>query len=693
MFAENKSNLIYKTFVFIIISVVFAVLSYKLKINCIYRKEMFFYREIFLTSLYGFFCCNLFIGIRKVFNFIFKKRIIFGFILFFVLVILKINFSSIPELNNYIQPGSGSQMITPIFGSSKSIRSDEWAIDTLKHFTYQFTDGKTNHLIMATEFSDLCSSGLQLSLSLLAKPFHIGYYFLPTDYALSFLWCGILIFSFLATLELFLIMTERNKIYSVLGACLTIFSSFFLWWSIVVEITYGIGAVVFLYYFIQSQKTFKKVLFGFLISVFGSAFICELYPAWMVPFGYVFLGIALWIIISNFNSIKSFCKSHWFIFAFVVALALLIAFFYYRNKSQYIKTITQTVYPGKRQESGEYSLYKLFLYPTSLKFPFDYKNINTSEYGTFITFFPLPVIMSVFAMIKAKNKDTLSIILLCISTVYIVYCSIGLPSFLAKILLLSYSTAFRLVDVLGFTQLLLLIRSLYLFKKHKISFPKIAGFLLITAIILLTYFINKTEFKDYISEWLLLGILLGLFAIAYIILSFKNEKFKEYSIILLAMVTAGVNLYILPINATADVVYSKPAANAAMELSKESPNANWITLNQWVDANFYAACGVKVLNSNNYMPNLKMWESLFGKKYEDIYNRYSNLIISLTDDNSYPELLQPDLINLHLNFNDLKNLKIGYIATHEDLIIPSKYNIFSYCIYNENGVRFYQLTY
>ena len=682
--------------VFACANLLFLYLIYILYDVCSNRPFLFVYRTGLVCIAYTFVMLHLFCDIKKLYDFIFRYRIAIGVGVFLLLVISKINFSSIGMWNTYIQPGSGSDFNTPVFGSPKPIRSDEWAIGTPKLFTYQYFAGeKINDIIMASPHSNLSASGLQFSLSMLAKPFNIGYYFLGPEYGLSIFWCGMLVFELLMYFEFFLVFSNQKKLLSLMGSFLVTFSSFNLWWSFASAITYGASAVLFIYYFFSSSSIIKRVLFAFLVAVFGAAFVGNLYPAWLVPLGYLYLGIIIWCLIKNYEKIKKLRWFDWLICVVGVFFAFCIIFACLYNQRDYTEAITNTVYPGEREDTGWYSLYKLFLYPVSLKFPFDHTSINTSENGTFFSFFPLPIILSVFSLIKTKKIDFLSIWLIILSIYYTIYCTIGLPYVVAKYTLLTYSTAWRVADILGYIQIILLIRSISTMREFDIFIPKWLAILVSAIIGLLTLKICYKYFSNYVGIQYLVIVIAFIIAVMFVCMAVRNKKvFISVSVVLSAVIVA-CGIYVLPIQRGIDVIYEKPAAIETQKIVKNDPDASWIAVDQWVEANFYAACGAKVINSNNYVPNMEMWLKLFPDgEYEDIYNRYSNMIISLTSEQSVPELIQADLIKLNLNFSELEKLDVKYIASKHEVIIPDEYTDISIeCIYVENGIYIYSLNY
>ena len=94
---------------------------------------------------------------------------------------------------------------------------------------------------------------------------------------------------------------------------------------------------------------------------FGS-FIVNLYPAWQVPLGYMFLAIGIWLIHENWSSIKQFTKRDWLLLIGALILCFGLVANYFLSMSEYIEVINNTAYPGARFDSGSYNLNKLFYY-------------------------------------------------------------------------------------------------------------------------------------------------------------------------------------------------------------------------------------------------------------------------------------------------------------------------------------------
>lgn len=86
-----------------------------------------------------------------------------------------------------------------------------------------------------------------------------------------------------------------------------------------------------------------------------------------MPLGYVYLAIIVWCFVKHLDQIKGFRVWDWVIFGLTVALALAIIATYMYNQSEYVAAVANTVYPGKREITGGFSLLHLFTYPAHLQ--------------------------------------------------------------------------------------------------------------------------------------------------------------------------------------------------------------------------------------------------------------------------------------------------------------------------------------
>lgn len=251
------------------------------------------------------------IPIKKMYSWLFEKRWVVAFFVLIFLTINRYHGDSISYYADAIQPGVGSASSYPIIGEERDIRSDEFIGTTPSILASGYGDepyGKYNEILRGTKSLNIIN-GVYLGYSTLAyAPWYFVYAILPVEYAFSFCWYTPIILCFLMSIELFYIISKKKKLLSVAGAFLVVFSSFYMWWTFSVRIAATAGTIVCLYYFIHCKENWKRVLLGGGTAICFANFIITLYPAWQVPFGYMYLAIGIWLVHDNWDKIKRFEK-------------------------------------------------------------------------------------------------------------------------------------------------------------------------------------------------------------------------------------------------------------------------------------------------------------------------------------------------------------------------------------------------
>ena len=192
---------------------------------------------------------------------------------------------------------------TEILGESKGIRSDEWAVNTPLSFSQNMDDEKTlpytSSIVRGTD-TDMYTviHAPVLDILTIGKPFTIGYLFGNTA-GLSFWWYGRLIALMLVSFEFCMIITNKKKLISLCGMLMISFAPAVQWWFsnfLPDLLIFGQLAIVMIVKFIEATNLKTKILTAIGFGISGVAYIFSFYPAWMIPFGYIFLAIFIWVI-------------------------------------------------------------------------------------------------------------------------------------------------------------------------------------------------------------------------------------------------------------------------------------------------------------------------------------------------------------------------------------------------------------
>jgi len=83
------------------------------------------------------------------------------------------------------------------------------------------------------------------------------------------------------------------------------------------------------------------------------------------------------------------------------------------------------------------------------------------------------------------------------------------------------------------------------------------------------------------------------------------------------------------------------------------------------------AQGLRAFNATNNYPDYGKWKVIDADgQWEEIYNRYAQVSVQLTDQQTNIELLSPDHIKVTLNVQKLLDLGIDYVVSRERIDFP-----------------------
>ena len=680
------------------------------------------YRTVILFCMAFFLLMHFIVKIKVFYDIVFKYRYAIAAAFLLLLIANKIHFSSVSMYDQYIQPGYGSEFVEPVFGQVRPIRSDEWLVSTPIELSAQFPPdpyGSINMIARGTATENM-PNGMAINLATLAFPMNIFYLF-GAEYGVSARWVGMLIMTFMVTFEFAYILSGKNRLLGVVGACLITFSPFFQWWSYVVFITAGMGALVCYYYFLNSGTLVKRILFAFGIVVFMSQFIVNLYPAWQVPVGYLYIGLAVWLTVDNLEKVKELKKRDYGIIGVAVIIIAAVVATYLHESREYIAGISNTIYPGVRRDNGggqgfldtmnrmiNGGVYS----PMSSRR--DFIDTNICEFGGMYTLFPLPILFVSYMMIRKRAIDLLSIILIAYTVFIGSYVLIGWPAWLSGITLMSNSASSRAIDVMLFAQVFLLIRAMSGFTAeteeepsdadrshnyaYKIAKRRKENIVLLSSIgtaLVMTYLVisfSRITFTTPLSTPFFIITFLGFAFVIYSL--FERQRSKGlFMAACLYMIIISISTLMLvhPVMRGLDAIYSKPLSEKVQELAHD-PDEKWISLNGIAGSSYLIANGASTISSVNFYPNLDLWYKLDPDRlYEYAYNRYAIVTVVLTEEKTSFELMHLDHLHVHFSVHDLEKAGVKYIDTPAPL---ENYSGIEFTLlYNEGDSRIYSVSY
>lgn len=640
---------------------------------------------------------------KSVFRTAFANRWWIALGVFIWYLIWGINFSNAGAFHYYIQPDLGGDLASPLFGKVRGIRSDEWLVNMPFSVSTDYAGyGKFNGILRGTMNDNLPATGLYFSYAALSDPLNFGYFLFGAKGGASFFWCGGMMLSIMLSLEFAYIISNKRKLMALLGVALIALSPFNLWWSVSTLLTGFMGILVCTYYCMQASSFFKRCIWMLGVAMSGAYFICQFYPAWQVPMVYILIPLFVWILVEHFEVLRSFHAKEWIAAVVAIVFMASIVLAYLAGIQNYTEAIMGTVYPGSRFETGGYALNKAYAFIQTFRLPFRDITVgsNNSEAGTFFALFPLPILIGAYVLIRQlvekfrdrnAKLDLLNALLLIPTLFLSVFCTVGIPDWLARITLMSYSPADRAVDWLCFVNLLLLIRLVSHRKEYKLPVPIAVGAVGLVVInsVLKSYTMCPGYLEDrYVLLIVPVAMVFGIGCFARI-----EDESRDRILALFAVVAIAVGLMVTPISSGLESLTEKPAAKKIQEISQADPDAKWIGYGNIISGQYLIANGASCITSTNYIPNMDLWRKLDPTGvYNDVYNRYSHISLNFVEGETSFRLLGSDHFALDLSYEDIEKTECRYIFSMGAVAEDSD-AIDLRLIYQESNAWIYEVVY
>ena len=635
----------------------------------------------------------------KVLDWIYKYRFIIAIAFIVIGVLFSLHGSSISLWNTVYNTGISENGI--LFGNWRTIRSDEWAVTTPLIFS-QFHNNfniYTNIIrgIASTEVFSLY--GLPaLNILEIFRPFHLGYLLFGFEKGLSFFWVARFISLFLVTFEFAMIITNKNKRLSLITAFMISLAPIVLWWfatnGVVEMFVFGQLALILLYKYMNTENFKSRILMLFFMMICAGGYIFVLYPAYQIPMFYVFLFLAIFILVENRKNCKITKKD---IISIIVMLLVFISLMIYAFSvaKETIITTLNTVYPGSRIENGGGAFRKYIDYLGNIFLPYKELGLKfpTVEEAAVFSLFPLGIISSIFYMVKNKKIDLFTTLLLVPYVILGLFGFIGFPDWLAKLTFLSMSIAERVTLAIGFIDILLLVRYLSLSEKPmKFWKAGIVAVVLSTILVLITHLYNTAYIGIYSCALLLaMASCLFFFALQY------NTKYGKYFFtlgIIGTMFIAGFTVN--PIVKGTDMITDSKILAAVEKYNTEDEGLWMAEAIGFPGANYLVMAGAPTINSTHAYPDLDLCKKLDPEgKYEKVYNRYSHIYIEVVEKEPKKKfvLISPDTYRVYITADELKTLGIKYIFTVRIMENYENENVSFDLLYDVDTYRIYKVNY
>lgn len=635
-------------------------------------------------------------GLKQGFELIYEYRFVLSFLLLIMLVSFKISGSSMGCWKLFLGDGESGIRL----GEPRVWRSDEWGTLTPLCFRQQYNTLGSYNRYSQTLGSILTDNMLvygQPSWDILTlfRPFYWGYLFFGSERGLSWFWCSRLIVLFLSWFELGMFITDGQKKLSVMLSICVSFAPFLQWWfainGLVEMLIYGACFVLGSNYLVSRAFNPRKIAVAVGMAVCAVGYVLTFYPTWMVPVAWGFVPLFLWVVIWKFdrNVLRRVDVVPWLlIFVITVAGLTVLAV----TSWDVIKAELNSVYPGNAPlSSGGTGLWWMMKYPISLVSRFSMNELIV-ENSSIICFAPAGFILALWVIIKEKKKDPLLILLLGMNLFLAWYYCVGIPKWLAKMLLLSFVNSNRGPQVLGFLRLTLFVRAVALKEKApKRWLAALAA--VISSAVPMRLALGFTKYEpgglryEYFDTAEKILVVWAILAVVFYLLYRARKSKYTMAVLGVCTVVLASSIWINPVAKGVPEITKSETMQQIRDLVKEDPQAIWLVVDMAYPAtNIPAMAGADCLNTTQTYPQKTRWEMLDQEgEYEDIYNRYCHIRASLGS-KTMLELVSTDYVEVTLSPEELKKLNIRYIVSTNDFdekIAAGITNIFT-----DSGIEF-----
>ena len=635
-------------------------------------------------------------GLKQGFELIYKYRFVLSFLLLIMLVSFKISGSSMGCWKLFLGDGESGIRL----GEPRVWRSDEWGTLTPLCFRQQYNTLGAYNRYSQTLGSILTDNMLvygQPSWDILTlfRPFYWGYLFFGSERGLSWFWCSRLIVLFLSWFELGMLITDGQKKLSVMLSVCVSFAPFLQWWfainGLVEMLIYGACFVLGSNYLVSHAFNPRKIAVAVGMAVCAVGYVLTFYPTWMVPVAWGFVPLFLWVIIWKFNRkvLRRVDVMPWLLIFVITAAGLTILAV---TSWDVITAELNSVYPGNApSSSGGTGLWWMMKYPISLVSRFSMNELIV-ENSSIICFAPAGFILALWVIIKEKKKDPLLILLLGMNLFLAWYYCVGIPKWLAKMLLLSFVNSNRGPQVLGFLRLTLFARAVALKEKApKRWLAALAA--VISSAVPMRLALGFTKYEpgglryEYFDTAEKIVVVWAILAVVFYLLYRARKSKYTMAVLGVCTVVLASSIWINPVAKGVPEITKSETMQQIRDLVKEDPKAIWLVVDMAYPAtNIPAMAGADCLNTTQTYPQKTRWEMLDKEgEYEDIYNRYCHIRASLGS-KTMLELVSTDYVEVILSPEDLKKLNIRYIVSTNDFdekIAAGTTNIFT-----DSGIEF-----
>lgn len=575
-------------------------------------------------------------------------------VVFLVFVSLKISGTSIGIYHDFLY-GDTKKDSNLLYGKPRPIRSDEWLVATQLAIAQESNDfHRINNNVLGGRDTSILMDVPNRDWSSFFKPENFSFFVLPFEYAFAFKWWLLLAVLLIATYAFALKVLGRRVLIAVLFSIMASCAPFVFWWyqlATLGTLAYGFLIILTGIWIVEKKPIrffgnkfssvpsalIKSLIFTYLLVCFGFIF----YPPFQIP---IAISVAFFLIGYLFT--QKLTRKDWFAIGVPVFFALMltgvIVGLFVVSRSESLRAITETAYPGKRVvASGGYDASKLLV--TYLQ-PLLQSNsrganyiMNQSESSNFILtpFFLIVPFVSLFMFlyVRLRRFDWLLFCLILCNLLFLAFLFMPGINGLTRLFFLHLVPQDRLLIGLGFLTNITLVYAIKLYSDTKIRLTKrikiaIGTYLtLLFGILMWAGLEISRHYPLFISnKWLLITLLLTVLSGVGLILL---RKFKLGLGVIAIFTIASVG-YIHPLYIGLGPIYKSEISKTIQELSPK--RATWASAENIFIEHLPQMAGRPSITGVSVYPNNDFWKKYSETSDDSIYNRYAHITYGPTKD-------------------------------------------------------------
>jgi hypothetical protein len=517
----------------------------------------------------------------------------------------------------------------PLIGTPKTIRSDEWDVQTPNILHQLFRD---NPLSVDGGPAGPGHAGLLWNIPVkyvttLFRPQLWSFFIFSPERAFSIYWQLKIALLIVGAFSLFHLITQRTGLSAALALFL-FFSPYtqwaFSWASALPEM---IGSACLAVSLLCRALVARNKLFMFAASIVAGLFAVNfslcVYPPHQVAIAWVALAVLVWWIVSRWSEIWDPPLATWRLLAAGTgALVLVIGLgaFFIGARDEII-VAANTVYPGQRRVAGGGD--SIFLYGSHfLDFWKTEQNtaslVNICEASGYLWFGPLTLLLA--HRLKPGPSRTLYFVLIGLFAVLSIWIFLPIPAWVGQPFGLDFAPASRMIAGMGLLNALILAAFLASYENRAISYmPALTvSALALSCFLPVLFYINglyalNLHIREIATSSLFAAAVLGFIA---------ADLRVALGILLVAPLALSMGL-VNPVDRGLAVV-THSELFAFLESHPDLRHRKWFFFADAPDIvgpDFFSAHGLDVFNSYKVLPDLAALKKLDPEdRYSTIYN-------------------------------------------------------------------------